>query len=265
MSRNRNKKRAAEQPKAEMGTTPPNPSANTPPPAPSYDPDPPGIATQQLPREIPSSWITEISKAIEAALKKEKPMIIITTILGSSVLGSLLGIAGNYWLVPRQAYYATKSASDVKLAELRLQNSNKDLEERRKAYEDLDKELGKTANILRTYLSTCDQAARNPANRAYTEFARASWDSLTEQLKETTNAKANCKKSNPTDLETFESVSDVLGKLGVNLMSPQVLAQKERNPELTAIQETLQQTIETIRSNIARKKSALTLQPEPQG
>jgi hypothetical protein len=221
-------------------------------------------ANQQPPADMPARWLDQFSEKIRDTFKQEKKSIIWGTIAGSSVLAAILGIAGDFILVPYKARYEARSAYESKLSELTLQNQNKDLDERRKAYEVLDKELEKIAKFLRTYVSTCEQVRNNPAAKGYVEFAKSSWDSLTTQLGEVTNAKNACHNINVGDTETGKTVDDVLGKLGLNLFSPEVLTHKEKNPDLETAMPEMDSAITNIRTEITKKRQQLTLNPQKQ-
>ena len=53
----------------------------------------------QLPTTLPASWLEEI----KAVMKESRRRIVLTTILGSTVIASLVSFAGNYWLESRKA------------------------------------------------------------------------------------------------------------------------------------------------------------------
>ena len=85
----------------------------------------------QFPAKLPDSWIKEI----KAAVKESGGKILLTTLLGSSVIASVVSFAGSYWLETRKA--------DFEL-------SKKGREERLEAYG----HLGKQVEVLQADLAS---------------------------------------------------------------------------------------------------------------
>lgn len=214
---------------------------------------------------MPESWLNQFSDRVRDILKQEKKTIVLGTIAGSSVLAAILGIAADYFLVPYRARYQARLAYETKLSDLILQNQDTELAERRKAYVVLDKELEKIAKLLNTYISTCEQVSKDPASKGYVDFAKSSWDSLTNQLGEVTNAKNACHSLNSADNQTADDVDEFLGRLALNLFATEVQKNKEKNPELIRLMPEINSAIKKIREEITKKKQQLNLQSEKQG
>ena len=226
-----------------------------------------GHVTSMVPADLssqmPATWLDQLSKVIKDTFHEERRGIIWATIAGSSVLAAFLGLVGDFLLVPYKARYEANVAFNSKLADLTLQNQNRTLEKRREAYENLDKELEKILRTLRTYVSTCEQVKNNAGAKGYVDFARSSWDSLTNELGDVTTAKNVCSNINQDDKDTPKAVDAVLGKLGPNLFSASVQKNKEINAELIQLMPELEDGITKVREQINGRKAGLTLTPTP--
>jgi hypothetical protein len=106
--------------------------------------DPPGklVYEYTLPAQIPDSWINEIRNTI----KEKRTAVILTTILGSSLLAGLASIGGNYLIEYRKASLLIKG----KLAGDRYDN-----------YSDLYKKIGFLERALKGTEQTIRQAAKS--------------------------------------------------------------------------------------------------------
>lgn len=230
-------------------------------------PPPPPAGAPQLPAELPAAWLEQI-KGVSKQGKKE---VIIIAILGSTVLAAPVAALFDYLLAPYKASLIDQTEIrkaqlnyENKIAEANLQTRQKELDEKRAAYNALSQQLELLSKLLTNYVSICERASERPAELRYAEFAAASWDLLTDQLGNVTDAEEKCKALVPEDKETGEEVEAITGPLGVNLVSDEVQGSKEKNPELISRNEELQGAIAKVQEKIRRKTDGLTLQPGPQ-
>lgn len=95
----------------------------------------------QFPAALPDSWLQQI----KAAVKESWVRIILTTVLGSSVIASLISFGGDYWLENRKA---------------KSELTKKGREEVLEAYGNLGKQVEELQSDLASAVLTFDYAVR---------------------------------------------------------------------------------------------------------
>ena len=196
----------------------------------------------QLPATLPVGWLEEI----KAAVKESWSKIILTTILGSSVIASLISFGGNYWLETSKA---------------NLELTKKGREEVLHAYGHLGKQVEELQSDLASAVLTFDYAIKSGAavEGSKHEFIKNVDNSIitvSSKIADVNEASNNVQIDDPSIKRSTEKALDYL---------PEYLAESQSDKSalpkvINLFRSRLKAELDELKVQIEKKRNSIRLE-----
>jgi hypothetical protein len=194
----------------------------------------------QIPTTLPANWLEEI----KAAVKQSWGKVVLTTILGSSVVGSLVSFGGNYWLESRKANWEMQK---------------KGREEAVEAYGNLGKQVEELQADLASAVLTFEYAVKSGAavKGSKHEFIKNVDNSILIVASKIADVKGACRNVRIDDASIKQNTANAVDELPAYLSESQSdksalqkvinLFRSKLNPALDKLKAEIENKRESIR------------------
>ena len=195
-----------------------------------------------LPPTLPESWLEQIKKAVKESWVK----IILTTILGSSVIASLISLAGDYWMETRK---------------VKLEVAKQEHAETIAAYANLGKQVEEFQGDLESAVLTFEYAVNN---KFAVKGSKSDFNKNVDNSIKTVAVKIVELRKASMSVRIDDSIKENTRKILAEL--PQYLAEcqsdKSALPKVIELfKSSLATALENLKVEIETKRNSIPLEP----